>query len=269
MDDEQEFRFIVTGKYKSVSVDGENFNINDSYYVNGSVFVVKNNKIVYDNDKYVVIKNGKVRMGLDEDNAVEMVSIGNGLYVLEYDGCYLNDSLDLQDDMDQALVVQGMLLDEFNSMKVVNVDRFDDEDVSADGVPLREEYMFCFNMCEEEANLREFQDKLTFGSDHCIQGESFRLIDNNGVMIIQSVGTNRYLNISKEEGDYSVFFTDDIPNHPISIVPVDEETVFVIGDGEYYYKVEFYKASYGELVRVSNIKKATRFQFISVKYRDD
>lgn len=266
-----EFRFIVTGEYRSVHITGNRLVVNNDHYLNGSLFTVRRNSIIYSGQTLVMIDNTigidgaeSPRVTLESYYITEARERAAHLLVFKCGDYYLDRSLQFQNSKDEALVVQAACVDPFDDYQPPeNVPERADAGplISADGVPLlTPNIQFCFNIVGETCSAVEDQNKLIFNDDNYTQGFNFNMVRENNQFYVKTSFNHKYLGIL----DNRVVYLDETPQHNIIITSVHYPSIFVLGNGHNYYKITFYKSNYGELIPVDDIAKATLLQFISI-----
>ena len=195
-----------------------------------------------------------------------------------HDGHFLNGTIfednNLEESEEEGLfylhdkLVQLVYLDGINNFQPRELTPFTPSPmVSADGIPLfSNKASFCFNIFNEPGNGSEFDDKFVFGGEDFCQGISFEVIQEDNEVYIKSLitGDERYLCVDIVDGKHTICFTEGKPvDNNIKLIPGKHKGMFYIHDGTAYYKVDFYKASYGEFVRANSKDEATLLQFIS------
>ncbi|ORY07746.1 hypothetical protein K493DRAFT_332658 [Basidiobolus meristosporus CBS 931.73] len=214
------------------------------------------------------------------------------LLVFKHGDQYLDESLQFQDDPDRALIVQLAYLDTLNDYTAPDItpSPSGDQLVSADGVSLfTPDAKFKLSICGENGMCSTdlYEGFLIFGSHNYSQGITFRIDVDDDIYVRSAFGDIGYLGIGVDEETlsyeaaehqqhnaftvcdrctnlYKIHLFDQKPQLNIKLIPTKYKSMFVISDGMYFYSVEFFKASYGEPLRVKTMDEATVFQFISL-----
>jgi hypothetical protein len=209
--------------------------------------------------RYVVL--GEYKYVLLNDNNYEI-----------HDGHYLNGTIfhenRLEPSEEEELfrlhdkLVCVVDVDQLNNFQPRDMTPFTQSSlISTDGVPIMtNKASFCIKIFNDIGEVDKYDNQLIFKGNIFTQGMPFKFVDD---LYIQSLELNngRYL------------YHKDGKIHFIEGKPVDNNVWFVKGrhpglfylcDGDHYYVVRFYTASYGEVLQVDNKDEATVFQLISL-----
>jgi hypothetical protein len=216
------------------------------------------------------------------DEAFRYIVIGEFKYVLLnegrfeiHDGHYLNGTVFEENNLESS-GEEGLYYLEDKLVCTVDVDDLNDFQprdlspftpspiVSTDGIPIfTSKASFCIKLFSDVGEVDEFDDKLVFRGNIFTQGMSFKFEQEDNEVYIQSLGEDDYRYLCHQ--DNKIYFTEDKPrDNNIQFVVGKHPGLFYLYDGEYYYIVRFYKASYGEVIRTDSIENATVFQLISL-----
>lgn len=278
--DGKSFRFIILATYACVLVDNTEISSRPYHHLNGSIFTIKNIPgatsltLVTDDDQLLVCQDNKLRVTSSMTQYNTRVIIEgypdyiNEIYYLKYDNLYLNSCFEFQQNKDEALLFHIAAIDEVSRdfSRIISHPEAcltNTEYISVDGVDLFHTNVWFWLYLMNEgglANAHEYHSELIFGSDLYYGGMLFRFkLINNNIVIESSEGYLGY-----NSNDDKVYLFSSIPEFPLSIIPVKLRSMFVITDGLCFYYVDFVKASFGTLTRVSNLEEASTFQFVSI-----
>ena len=189
-----------------------------------------------------------------------------------HDGHYLNGTIFNKNELEpseeeELFYLQNKLVcivnvDKLNNFQPRDLTPFTQSSlISTDGIPIMtRKALFCIKIFDDIGETAEFDNQFIFRENIFTQGMLFRFVDD---LYIQSLESNDNKYLCHRDG--TIHFTENKPvDNNVWFVAGKHSGLFYLYDGEHYYVVRFYTASYGEVEQVNNIDDATVFQLISL-----